>query len=207
MTRIRSLLFAVAAFAAAALPQSAFATASVQVSKQVLCRPESSVGTPGPSYVTNPATGGGSYVLNNQGCALMVQGDWAYFQSQGYQAAGGGSLGQIFAGPFTAQTTTANSPTLPANAYIEAIIVQEVSGNAVTGGLDIGVAGSSDATIASAFAIAANCVCALTDAALLKKVFPTSGTTGPAAQQIFFNAHTNWSDSASIYVTILYRYF
>ena len=203
MKRILLALTAPATLAFAASP--AFAAASVAVSKQQWCAPATSTAGKGPKYVTNPATGGGSYSLDAQGCALMTSGDWAYFQGQGYTQ-GSGSFA-IYAGPFTAQTTTANSPVLPANAYIEGIIIQETTGNAITGGIDIGTAGSSDQTIVAAFAIGANCVCAITDAALLKKVFPTSGTTGPAAQQIFFNAHTNWTDAASINVTILYRYF
>ena len=201
MKRIASFLFGLALLLGSV---PAYAAASVAVSKQQWCSPPQTSGSLARS-VTNPQTGGGTYSLDTHGCALMTSQDWAYFQSQGYTQ-GSGSFA-IYAGPFTAQTTTANSPVLPANAYIEGIIIQETTGNAITGGIDIGIAGSSDATIVSAFAIGANCVCAITDAALLKKVFPTSGTTGPAAQQIFFNAHTNWTDAASINVTILYRYF
>jgi hypothetical protein len=202
----KRILFALAAIAAlAVLPQPVLAAASLPVSKQSWCAPEAPGANRGPKYVTNPATGGGSYTLGGNGCALMSQGDWAYFQSQGYTQGSGN--GAIFVGPFTAQTTTSNSPVLPANAYISAIIVQETSGNAVTGGLDVGVAGSSDQTIVAAFAVGANAVIAIPQASILKNVFPTSGTTGPAAQQIFFNAHTNWTDGATIYVTILYRYY
>jgi hypothetical protein len=205
MTRILRTLVA-AAFALAALsPATAFATGSVATSVQVWCAPGSVAAGKGPRYVTNPQTGGGSYTLDPNGCAKMVPADWAYFASQGFTQ--GAGVGSIYVGPFTAQTTTSNSPILPANAFIDGIIIQETSGNAVTGGLDIGVAGSSDATIASAFAVPANAVIAVPQASILKNVFPTTGTGGPVAQQIFFNAHTNWTDGATIYVTILYRYF
>jgi len=204
MTRILRTIVAISFALAALNPPAAFAATSVATSVQSWCAPGVGGAAKGPKYVTNPQTGGGSYQLNSNGCANMAPADWAYFASQGYTQ--GPGVGAIYVGPFTAQTTATNSPVLPANAYIEAIIVQETAGNALTGGLDVGVAGSSDATIVSAAAIAANCVCAIATASILKKVFPTSGTTGPAAQQIFFNAHTGWN-SGSINVTILYRYF
>ena len=202
MKRLNIALLAAALFALA--PVSANAAASTAVSLENLCAPDSAGTVRGPRQVTNPSTGN-TFNLNQNGCALMKQGEWPYFLSQGYYV--GAGKGAIFAGPYTAQSTAANSPTLPANAHIDAIIVQETTGNAVTGGLDVGVAGSSDATIVSAAAIAANCVCSIAQAAILKTVFPTSGTAGPTAQQIYFNAHTNWTDGATIYVTILYSYF
>ena len=196
-----------AALAALSLTLSlpAFAAASVATDLVEMCSPASAGTAAGPKYVTNPGTSGGSYSLNGKGCALMALADVAYFRSQGYL--GGAGLGAIYAGPFTAQSTSSNSPTLPANAVIQEIIVQETTGNAITGGLDVGVAGSSDQTIVAAYAVGANGVIAIPSASILKRVFPTSGTTGPAAQQIYFNAHTNWTDAASINVTILYRYY
>jgi len=118
----------------------------------------------------------------------------------------GGSIQSVSVVGLTAQSTTSNSPILPAGAFIVGIIVQETSGNAVTGGLDVGIAGSSDATIVSAFAVAANALVAIPAASILKNVFAaTSVSVGvPKAQQIFFNAHTNWTDGATINVTILY---
>jgi hypothetical protein len=205
----KRILFAglagLAVLAIGGFSQSAFAAASVATDAVEMCAPASSAALSGPKYVTNPATGGGSYTLNAKGCANMVLADVAYFKSQGFTA--GAGLGALYAGPFTAQSTTSNSPVLPANAVIQEIIVQETTGNAVTGGLDVGVAGSSDQTIVAAYAVGANGVIAIPSASILKRVFPTSGTTGPVSQQIFFNAHTNWTDGASINVTILYRYF
>jgi hypothetical protein len=183
----------------------AFAAASVATDVVEMCSPGSAGTLVGPKSVTNPQTSGGTYSLNQKGCAGMSLTDAAYFASQGYTR--GAGLGALYAGPFTAQSTTSNSPTLPANAVIQEIIVQETTGNAITGGLDVGVAGSSDQTIVAAYAVGANGVVAIPSASILKRVFPTSGTTGPAAQQIFFNAHTNWTDAASINVTILYRYY
>lgn len=205
MNRIRLLAIASLALVSAPfLTLPAFAAASVAADLVEMCSPPSSGALIGPRQVVNPSSGGGTYNLGNRGCALMALGDVAYFRSQGFTQ--GGGLGAIYVGPFTAQTTAANSPILPANAYIEAIIVQETAGNALTGGLDVGTAGSSDQTIVAAFAIGANAVINIPSASILKHVFPTSGTTGPAAQQIFFNAHTSWN-SGSIQVTILYRYY
>ena len=111
----------------------------------------------------------------------------------------------IYAGPYTAQSTTANSPVLPANAYILTFVVQETTGNAVTGGIDIGTAGSSGQQIVAAYAVGANGIVSIPQASILLFTF---GTTGPSkAQQIFFNAHTNWTDTASINVTILACYY
>lgn len=200
--RTLGLIAAVAALSfAAAVPANA--AASTFASKSQMCAGDKAGGARGPQFVTNPNTTT-SYSLDSRGCAVMALADAQYFQTQGFTQ--GGATFSIFAGPYTAQTTTSNSPTLPANAIIDDIVVQEVAGNALTGGLDIGVAGASDATIASAFAVGANAVTAVPSASILKRVFPTSGTTGPAAQQMFFNAHTSWN-SGKIYVTITYHYF
>lgn len=204
MNMMKRILFAAAALALSVSVASA--AVSLPVSKRSVCAPASSGAAKGPRYVVNPSSGGGTYVLDQNGCANMVQADWQYFASQGYTSSPGN--GVIFVGPYTAQSTSANSPTLPANARITGIVIQETSGNAVTGGLDIGIAGSSDATIVSAFAVAANAVTAVPPADILAAAFPVSGSAGgPAAKQIYFNAHTNWTDGATIYVTITYQYF
>lgn len=195
--------FLIAAALLTFAPAPAFAAASVAKSLVEMCAGSSVATARGPRQVTNPSTTT-TYTLGANGCALMSRADQAYFASQGYYQ--GAGAGTIYTGPFTAQSTAANSPVLPANAYIEAIIVQETTGNALTGGLDVGVAGSSDATIVSGYAIGANAVINIPAASILKNVFPTSGTGGPAAQQIYFNAHTSWN-SGSIVVTILYRYY
>lgn len=199
---------AVGALALIGLSAPSLAATSPFASLQVFCAPQVSVGSANRvvvnTTVASPVAGNGQYTLNNQGCAAMAQSDWGYFQSQGFVPGIGG--GQITVGPFTAQTTTTNSPTLPANAKIDSIVVQEIAGNALTGGLDVGVAGASDQTIVAAFAVGANAVTAVPQASILKMVFPTSGVTGPAAQQIFFNAHTSWN-SGSIWVTIKWSYF
>lgn len=209
MTPIRKILLAALALTFLTAAPPAFAAVSVAADLVAMCAPGANAAK-GPRQVVNPNVATpvvgvlGTYNLDVNGCALMALADVGYYRSQGFTSGAGAFA--IYAGPFTAQTTTTNSPILPANVYIEAIIIQETTGNALTGGLDVGVAGSSDATIVSAFAIGANAVINIPSASILKHVFPTSGTTGPAAQQIFFNAHTGWN-SGSIVATILGRYY
>lgn len=212
MNRFHNLIAgaALAALASLSLALPAHAAASVAADLVPMCAPGTGSSAVGPKQVVNPNVATpvvgtlGTYNLDARGCALMALSDVGYYRSQGYTA-GAGTFA-LYSGPYTAQTTATNSPILPANAYIEAIIVQETTGNALTGGLDVGVAGASDQTIVAAFAVGANAVINIPSASILKHVFPTSGTTGPAAQQIFFNAHTSWN-SASIVVTILARYY
>ena len=151
------------------------------------------------SRVSNPT--GGTYPLDQNGCALMAQSDVPYFRTQGFTP--GAGIGVAYAGGITANTTAINSPVLPANAYIDNIVINETAGNAVTGGVDIGTA-ASGTQIASAVAVGANALVPLADTALLKRVFNSSGT--PVAQQIFFTCHTG-CNSASLNITILWRYF
>jgi hypothetical protein len=164
----------------------------------VMCSP-GAAGSQKSHRVSNPT--GGTYALDQNGCALMAQSDVPYFRTQGF--APGSGTGVLYAGGITANTTTVNSPVLPANAYIDNIVINETAGNAVTGGVDIGTA-ASGAQIASAVAVGANALASIADTALLKRVFNSSGT--PVAQQIFFTCHSA-CNSASLNVTILWRYF
>lgn len=134
------------------------------------------------------------YTLNSEGCAVVAYGDVGYFRSQGYYP--GPNLFTVSFGPFSAQSTTANSPILPPGASIIAIQAIETAGQIVTGGLDVGVAGSSDQTIAAAVAMGASARVGIT---------PLSGYVIPATGvQVFFNAHTNWTDAAVVKGTIFY---
>ena len=134
------------------------------------------------------------YILNSMGCAVIASGDVGYARSQGW--APGPNLFTVQFGPITAQSTAANSPILPVGAALVGLEVTEISGNAVTGGLDVGVAGSSNATIASAVAVGASSTVYIT---------PITGyVIAPTGLQVWFNAHTNWSDAASIKGTIFY---
>jgi hypothetical protein len=165
-----------------------------------LCAPSPADTAVGPKRVVNPNTSN-AYSLNGQGCAFIPQGDVGYFLSQGYT--GGQDFFTVAVTGITANTTTANSPILPAGAYIHNIIIGETAGNAVTGGVDIGTA-ASGAQIASAVTVGANALVGIADASLLKRVFGTG--PAPASQQIFFTCHTA-CNSASLNVTIMYSLF
>lgn len=147
------------------------------------------------------------YTLNADGCAAIKQQDVGFFQSQGFFP--GTNYFSISAVGIGAQTTTSNSPILPAGAFINGIVIQETAGQIVTGGLDIGTAGSSSQTIVAAIACPANCLIGVPPASILLFTFgATTTTTGvPKAQQIFINAHTNWTDAAIVNVTIFYSLY
>lgn len=200
--RFAAILAAAGILLASSAPP-ANAAASVAVDYLYLCAPEQAVGTAGPRRVTNPGASGGSYQLNNQGCALisLANSDAAYFISQGYVQ--GVNLFSLIQTGITANTTaTTSTITLPANAVIMAIVLQESAGNAITGGVDIGNATSATA-YASAVALGANALVAVADSALTR-VYPA--TTPTSAQKILTVCHTG-CNSGIINITILYSYF
>ncbi len=78
---------------------------------------------------------------------------------------------------------------LPVNTFINAVLIQETAGNAVTGGLKFGTTlAASD--IANAVTVAANANVAITDAKLSKRFFPNF-----APQQVFVDAVTGWNNA------------
>jgi|SRR6185312_13913745 len=96
-----------------------------------------------------------------------------------------------------ANDTTTTAVSIPANAVLRAIYINNTTANAVTGGVDIGTtAGGAD--IIAAQAVAANAKVVINPGALLVQWFSTS-----AAQQIFVTAHTAWN-SASLNVRFVY---
>lgn len=187
-------------FAAAAIACLAPVERAHAAFGSVLCAPSSPNGAEGPRRVVNPNTTT-AYGLNGQGCAFIAQADVGYFLSQGYTQ--GASFANISMVGITANTTTGNSPILPAGALIHSIVIAETAGNAVTGGVDIGTA-AAGAQIASAVAVGANALVSVTGAALLVRLFGTGPL--PAAQQIFFACHTA-CNTASLNVTITYSPF
>ena len=184
----------IGAIAAAALAIGVAAPASAG---SVMCAP--SAAATGPQAGTFGGTGSAIpsqtlYILNSMGCAVIASGDVGYARSQGW--APGPNLFTVQFGPFSAQSTTANSPILPPGASIIAIQAIETAGQIVTGGLDVGTAGSSSQTIAAAVAVGASATVGITP--LSGYVIPSTGV------QVFFNAHTNWSDAAVVKGTIFY---
>ena len=157
-----------------------------------MCAPQGVVG--GTSRrVTNPATST-SYSLDGRGCALIAFADIGYFNSQGFVS----DPRTLYGNQIIANTNIGN---LPANSYIDSIIVQETSGAAVTGGLDIGTA-TGGTQIVSALTCGASCLTYVLDSAIIKRAF---SSTVPTA--VWVQAHTNFTDGPAINVTIHYSFF
>jgi hypothetical protein len=176
------------------------AAATTQTLHAVLCRPESAGTASGPGQVTNPNTTT-SYSLNTAGCALIAAADIGYFLSQGYYY--GPSTFVLTQTGITANTTASTSTiTLPAYAMITAMILEETAGNAITGGVDVGDAGSAT-RYASAVALTANNTVVVADSALTR-VLANSGV--PVADQVLVVCHTA-CNSGSINISIQYTYY
>lgn len=193
---------------AAALLLCAFAALSLLAGSNearagaVLCQPQAA-GT-GPGAGTVGGTGsqvpsGTLYILNSLGCAAISNQDVGYFRSQGWFS--GPNLFSVSIVGLTANSTAANSPILPAGAVIQSIVIQETAGQIVTGGLDIGTA-AAGAQVVAAVACGASCWKAIPAASILLFTFPATGT--PVQQSLFFTAHTNWTDGATVNATIFY---
>lgn len=202
MKLIRNFLLGVAALAALAVasiaPASAAATA--QTTHAWLCIPSQAAGAAN-RRVSVPTTGGGNYVLNSEGCALVVGSDIGWFLTQG--AFYGPNIFTLRQEGITASTTaTTSTITLPAYAVIQNVILTETAGNAITGGIDLGDSASAT-TYASAVALGANATVVVTDAALTR-LLANSGK--PVADQVFVACHTN-CNSGSVNITIIYSYW
>lgn len=207
----RSLKIAALAALALALAlaplSGAHAAATTQTTHAFLCAPAPAVGANGPRRVVNTSSTASpqpSYVLNNDGCAVIASADIGFFLSQGYyygpntftlQATG-------IAGGSSGTASEATNFTLPAYAVIQSVVLCETAGNAVTGGIDVGDAGSAT-RFASGIALAANACVTIADSALTRLYVP-SGV--PTADAILLQAATSWN-SAAVNITMIYSYF
>ena len=201
MTRLAKLAFA--AGAALLAPSSAQAAASLQVTHAFLCAPEVTVGTAGPRLVVNTSSSASpqpSYQLNSQGCGLIASADVGFFLSQGYTF--GTNEGVQIQNAITATTTgTTSTIILPAYGFIKYIVIEETAGNAITGGVNIGDAGSAT-RFGSAVAVGANA-----NVVVVPTNLTGSANTGvPTADTILIAAVTAFN-SASINVTVIFGYF
>jgi hypothetical protein len=131
-----------------------------------------------------------AYMLDNQGRVLVAESDAPWFSSQGFSPAG-----NLISDPFinsgiiASGTSSVTLGVLPPNYWIDALILQNLTGNAITGGVNIGsTAGAAD--IVSALAIGANALTVVADAAVLKRVFSTSVPTS-----LFVSAVTSWNNA------------
>lgn len=98
---------------------------------------------------------------------------------------------------WAATVTAATSFTLPANAFIERILIVNTTAKAVTGGVKFGTTnGGTD--VAAAIAVGANAIVSVADTAILKRWFSAAST-----QSIFIGAVTAFN-SASLNITVIY---
>jgi len=199
---LKLALAGVMAFAPLA-PIPANAAASLQVTHAFVCTPEVSVGTAGPRLIVNTsstATPQPSYQTNSQGCALVATADVGFFLSQGYTI--GVNEGVQLQNAITANLTGGTSQLiLPAYGFIKYIVVEETAGNAVTGGINIGDAGSAT-RFGSAVAVAAN-----SNTVVVPTNLTGSSNTGvPASDTVLIAAVTAFN-SASLNVTVIFGYF
>ena len=101
-------------------------------------------------------------------------------------AAGPGAAG---AGWCHAGTASVGLGQLPANYFVTSIILQNLTANAITGGINIGSsAGAAD--VVSGLAVAANALIVVADSAVLKRAFSTSVPTS-----LFVSAITSWNSA------------
>ena len=177
--------------ALAALGFAVFSDAPAYAANAWMCQPLSN--STGPKRVVNPNTST-SYSTDGRGCGLIAAADVGYFSSQGWYQ----DPRTLIGNQVIANTNIGN---LPPNAYIDAIIIQETSGQAVTGGVDIGTA-STGQQIVAAYTCGASCLVTVTDALIVKRAF---SSTAPTA--VWVQAHTNFTDGPAINVTIHYSFF
>jgi hypothetical protein len=199
MKNLRNLILAGAAVLCLMAPHEASAFTAV------MCSPDIT-GNAMARRVINPNNLVGSplapqaYSLNGQGCAVMNQADIGYFQSQGFSV--GPSQGQPILYNTGVQTSTTDLiiGSIPPNAYIQQIIVANLTANAVTGGISFGTT-ANGTDIDTALPVAASAVAFATDALTVKRVFSTTVST-----PIHAAAVTAWN-SANVNITIVYGYF
>jgi len=146
------------------------------------------------------STSGATYMLDGRGCAIVALNDVPYLLAQGFAQIGAQRSIAFNTGVLSGTTAVQILPWLPAGAFIQQIIVENTTANAVTGGIDIGTtAGGAD--VVSALTCGANCLTFVADAALLKRVFSKT-----AQQAIFVVGHTA-GNNANLNVTIVYGFF
>lgn len=197
---IRSLILGALALGALASP--AFSAASTPLQQQWLCAPEASGAATGARRVVNPNTNN-AVGLNGDGCGLFLRADVGYWLTQGFST--GPNLFSIQStGALTsaASATTVLIGTLPAGAFIQAIMLNEIAGAAITGGVDLGTTASGTDYV-SAQAVAANAALIVKDAGITRFV---SSSGSPIAQSIYATCHTS-CNAGSVTITVLYSYF
>jgi hypothetical protein len=154
-----------------------------------LLRAPTSIAHPGNRPFVVPHNGN-TYSFDGQGRVMVQESDAQWFRAQGFTPAAN-LISDIFAngGVIAGGTSSVALGLLPANYWIDALILQNLTANAITGGINVGsAAGGND--IVSALAIGANALLVVPDAVVLKRVFSTTAPTN-----LFVSAVTSWNNA------------
>jgi hypothetical protein len=149
---------------------------------------------------TSQIPSGTIYTLNGQGCTIAKQQDVGWFLSQGFSPGPPFGANILYTTGVLTGTTSVQIGTLPASTYVQHIIVNNLTANAITGGIAFGSTANGtdlDATLACG----ANCLAFALDSALTKRVFSVTAQT-----PIFASAVTAWNN-ANVTITVVYGYF
>jgi hypothetical protein len=150
---------------------------------------------------TSQIPSGSTYSLNGQGCTVAKQQDITWFLAQGFSPGPPFGANILYTTGVLTGTTAVQIGTLPASTYVQHIIVQNSTANAIgTTGIAFGTT-ANGTDIDAALACGANCLVFAPDSALSKRVFSTTTTT-----PIFASATSNWN-SANVTITVVYGYF
>jgi hypothetical protein len=163
-----------------------------------MCQPKGVTGA-GSRSITNPFTGN-TYTANSQGEVVAQEADVPWFFSQGYSVGEPFGNGLTFNTGVAAGTTSFGIGLLPKGAFIDQIIVKNLTANAVTGGIAIG-SSSGAADIVAAQACAANALTHVADVSILKRV--VSDTTDTP---LFATAAGAWN-SANVTISIVFGFY
>jgi hypothetical protein len=199
LKRFKTALLAAAFSAAQAL---LFPIISAHAALTVLCAPQlpdtAAARTIGGT--TSQIPSGTIYTLNGQGCTVAKQQDVGWFLAQGFSPGPPFGANILYTTGVLTGTTSVQIGTLPASTYVQHIIVNNLTANAITGGIAFGTTANGtdlDATLACG----ANCLAFAADTALTKRVVSTTAQT-----PIFASAVTAWN-SANVTITVVYGYF
>jgi hypothetical protein len=140
------------------------------------------------------------YTLNGQGCTIAKQQDVGWFLSQGFSPGPPFGANILYTTGVLTGTTSVQIGTLPASTYVQHIIVNNLTANAVTGGIAFGTT-ANGTDIDATLACGANCLAFAADSALVKRVASVTAQT-----PIFASAVTAWN-SANVTITVVYGYF
>jgi hypothetical protein len=149
---------------------------------------------------TSQIPSGTIYTLNGQGCTVAKQQDVGWFLAQGFSPGPPFGTNILFTTGVLAGTTAVQIGVLPPSTYVQHIIVQNSTANAITGGIAFGTT-ANGTDIDATLACGANCLAFAADSALVKRVVSTT-----AATPIFASATSNWN-SANVTITVVYGYF